>query len=91
MKWFSSISIKPEIAQLYLAVMDDIFKSNEGDRYSEIMRLKADFDKRMTMMDKAAEKLVNDELDKYAYKRLKENLTRECNEIRLRIDQLKTG
>ena len=89
MKWFSSISIKPEIAQLYLAVMDDIFKSNEGDRYSEIMRLEADFDKRMTMMDKAAEKLVNDELDKYAYKRLKENLTRECNEIRLRIDQLK--
>lgn len=40
-------------------------------------------------MDKAAIKLVNDELDKYAYKRLKENLSNECTEIRLRIDELK--
>ena len=31
-RWLGNISIKPEVAQLYLSVMDDIFKANEGDR-----------------------------------------------------------
>ena len=69
--------------------MEDVFKTNEGDRDSEIKRLEAEYNKKLTTMNKAAEKLVNDELDKYSYKRLKENLSRECSEIRLRIDELK--
>jgi site-specific DNA recombinase len=88
-RWLGDISIKPEVAQLYLSVMDDIFKANEGDRETEIKKLEADYIKHSAMMDKAAIKLVNDELDKYAYKRLKENLSYECTEIRLRIDELK--
>jgi site-specific DNA recombinase len=87
--WLGEISFQPETAQLYLAIMEDIFKTNEGDRDSEIKKLDAEYNKKLATMDKAAEKLVNDELDKYAYKRLKENLSKECTEIRLRIDELK--
>ncbi len=29
--WLKDISIKPELAALYLAVMEDVFKTNEGD------------------------------------------------------------
>jgi site-specific DNA recombinase len=89
LNWFSSVSIKPEIAQLYLAVMDDVFKSNEGDRDTQVKLLESEFNSKMQMKDKATEKLVNDDLDRYAYKRLTDKLTKECNEIRLQIDDLK--
>ena len=87
--WVSDISIKPEIAQLYLAVMKDIFKTNEGDRNLEIKRLEAEYGAKIEMKDKATEKFVKDELDRDTYKRLSEKITNECNETRLRIDELK--
>lgn len=88
-RWLCSISIKPEVAQLYLAVIEDIFKSNEGDREAEIKKLEAEYNKRLEMMDRAARKLINEELDKYAYNRLKLSLSKECTEIRVWIDDLK--
>ena len=69
--------------------MDDIFKANEGDREIEIKKLDAEYRKKLETMDKAAEKLVEGDLDKYAYKRLKENLSRECTQLRIRMDELK--
>lgn len=88
-KWLNDISFKSDEARLYLAIMEDIFKTNEGDRDFEIKNLEAEYKKKLETMDKAAEKLVLGDLDKYGYKRLKESLSRECTQLRLRIDELK--
>jgi site-specific DNA recombinase len=87
--WLNDISIKPEIASLYLAIMEDVFKTNEGDREADIKKLSIEVDKNLEMMDKAAKKLVNDELDKYGYNRLKESLSKENAVLRSRIADLK--
>jgi hypothetical protein len=69
--------------------MEDIFKTNEGDREAEIKRLESEYNKKMEIMDKAVEKLVLGELDKDGYNRLKEKLSIECTELRLKINDLK--
>lgn len=89
--WLNDISIKPEIASLYLAIMDDVFKTNEGDRQQEIKKLQKQIDDNVEMMDKSAKKFINDDLDKHDYKRIKESLSRECTELRSRIAELKSA
>ncbi len=74
--WLGDISIKPEMASLYLAVMEDVFKTNQGDRNAEIKKLQGEIDKNMELMDKSAKKFVNDDLDKFDYKRIKESLVK---------------
>jgi hypothetical protein len=88
-KWISSISLKPGIASLYLAVMEDIFKTKEGDRNIEIKKLEDEIAQNDELMDKATVKLINDELDKFAYNRLKEKTARETADLKQRILELK--
>ncbi|MBS1736285.1 MAG: recombinase family protein [Bacteroidetes bacterium] len=89
--WLNDISIKPEIASLYLAIMEDVYKTNEGDRQQEIKKLQKQIDENVEMMDKSARKFVNEDLDKHDYKRIKENLSRECAELRSKIAELKAA
>jgi hypothetical protein len=56
------------MAGLYLAIMEDVFKTNQGDRNAEIKKLQSEIDKNMELMDKSARKFVNDDLDKFDYK-----------------------
>lgn len=88
-KWLQSISLKPEIAQLYIEVMESVFKNNEEDREAEIIKLSHEIKKKQEMLDKAAKKLVNDELDKDDYKRLKDSLQMEIAGLKVRISELK--
>ncbi|MBI2730503.1 MAG: recombinase family protein [Sphingobacteriales bacterium] len=89
--WLNDISIKPEIASLYLAIMEDVFKTNEGERDAEIKKLNKQIAENVEMMDKTTKKFVNDDLDKYDYKRMKESLSRECTELRRQIAELKAA
>lgn len=89
--WLNDISIKPEIASLYLAIMEDVFKTNEGDREMEIKKLQKQINENIEMMDKSAKKFINDDLDKHDYKRIKESLSKECAELRSRIAELKAA
>lgn len=88
--WLGDISMKPEIGSLYLAVMEDVFKTNQGDRNVEIKNLQFEIDKNMELMDKSAKKFVNDDLDKYDYKRIKENLSKDNTELKAKIAELKS-
>ncbi len=88
-KWLSKISMKTEIGQLYLAIVEDVFKANEYDREAEILMLGGEINKKTEMLDKAARKLINDELDAIDYKRLKESLNTEISGLKMRISELK--
>lgn len=76
------------MADLYLAIMEDVFKTNQGDRNAEIKKLQSEIDKNVKLMDKSAKKFVFDDLDKFDYRRIKENLSKECAEIRSKIAEL---
>jgi site-specific DNA recombinase len=89
--WLNDISIKPEIASLYLAIMDDVFKTNEGDREAEVKKFEKLISENQQTLDRAVKKLVDDVLDKYGYNRIKENVARENAEYRTRIAELKAA
>ena len=89
--WLNDISIKPEIASLYLAIMDDVFKTNEGDREAEVKKFEKLISENQQTLDRAVKKLVDDVLDKYGYNRIKENVARENAEYRTRISELKAA
>ena len=87
--WLSSISLKPEIGALYQAVMEDIYKTKEGDRNIEIMKLKEKITANEELIDKATLKLINEDIDKNAYNRLKEKSIKEINDLKAHIADLK--
>ena len=88
--WLSDISFKPEIGSLYLAVMEDVFKTNEGDRETEIKKLETKITEETKFMDDAARSLVKGDLDKFAYNRMKENNAKTCANFRSKIAELKS-
>ncbi len=86
--WLDSLSIDPAIAELYLAVMDDIFKTEEGDREKDIKRLEKAAKDKEHMLVKAAEKLVTGDLDKWGYNTLRNNLSKEIAGLKKQIIDL---
>lgn len=87
--WLSDISFKSEIGSLYLAIIEDVFKTNEGDRDAEIKKLEAEYKKQTDFMDLATEKLITGDLDKNGYHRMKVNNAKKCADINNRISELK--
>src|SRR5665213_1212712 len=67
-KWLDDISFKPEVAQLYVSIMEDVFKTNEGDRDAEIKKLQGEVTKKNEMLEKATKKLINEEIDRIDFK-----------------------
>jgi len=88
-KWLNDITIKTEVAQLYLAVMEDVFKTNEGDRDTEIKKLETEIVNKTGMLSKATQKLISDEIDRNDFKRVKDSLNKESIDLQLRINELK--
>ncbi|MGP8216222.1 MAG: recombinase family protein [Bacteroidia bacterium] len=88
-QWLEKIALSPEMGALYLQVMEDIFKTNGKDREAEVLRLETEIKRNNETLDRAAKKLVNDELDKDSYKSLRESLLKETADLKLRIAELK--
>ena len=87
--WLNKISLKPEIAALHLAVMEDVFKVNEKDRAAEIVRLENGIKKNLEMLDKATKKLINDDIDKIDFQRIKDNIQNETADLKSKVLELK--
>jgi site-specific DNA recombinase len=87
--WLKNISMKPEIASLYVKVIEDVFKTNDGDRDLEIKKLRKLIDENTVMMEKTTKKYISDELDRNDFQRMKESLTKERLGFESRIAELK--
>lgn len=88
-KWLEMISMKSEYLELNLAVMKDIFNSEEGNKELEIAQLKKQKAEKQETLRKAGLKLVEDILDKSTYQSIKKKLEQEINEIDNRLSELK--
>jgi site-specific DNA recombinase len=86
--WLDSLSIDPAIAGLYLAVMQDIFKTEEGDRDKEIGRLDREISEKQQMLASATEKFVNNDLDKFSFNVLRDNANKQIGQLKKQKQEL---
>ncbi len=80
--YLSSLSIAPEVAELYLAVMEDIFKEKEGSRVTELARIETEMGKVQDKLFKTEEKFIEGEIPKDSFTRLKERYDQELQGLR---------
>lgn len=88
-QWIAHLCFKPEIAALYLAIIEDTFKMKEGDINAEIAKLEEQIKERTALLDKATGKLLNDDIDKNDFQRTKAGILNECAGFRNRINELR--
>ena len=87
--WLKDISIKPELAALYLAVMEDVFKTNEGDRDAEIKKLHEKIEANKELLRSSALKLAKDDIDKFVYHTVRDKVNEENRAFEYKITELK--
>ncbi len=68
--------------------MQDIFKTEEGDRDKEVGKLDREINEKQQNLIKAAEKLVSDDLDKWSFQVLRENLSKQIGELKRQKHEL---
>jgi site-specific DNA recombinase len=62
--YLKSVTIFPEISELYLAILEDTFKSNEGDRKKQIQGLKEHINDQKVKIEHCDDMLLNREIDR---------------------------
>ncbi len=75
--YISTFKVKPEIASLYLAVMEDIFIAEEGDRKKAFQKLDGEIAGFKSKLVKTDDLFIAGDLEKDSYKRMKDHYYRE--------------
>ncbi len=73
--------IAPEVAQLYLNMMEDIFKEQEGDREREVENVRREIGKMDDRLFRVDEKFVEGALEPDSYKRMKTRYAEEKRKL----------
>lgn len=88
--YLKSFQVHPEVSNLYMAIMEDIFKTKEGDREKEINRLQKNLAELETKLFKIDEMYVAGDLERDSYQRMKTSYKDEIQRLQMQIAQLKT-
>ena len=86
--WINEIGINEDVARLYLAIMEDIFKTNEGDRYKEIKRLETLLNDKREFQEKLTEKYILNGIEQDTYQRMNEKAKMEIGKLKFDIREL---
>ena len=76
-EYLKSLTIPSEVYELYMAVLEDTFNSNEGDRKKQIQGLKERIRDQEDKIARCDEMLLNREFDKEAHQRMIPKLKEE--------------
>ena len=90
-EWLDTFSFKPEIAQLYLEMVETKFKKEGSEKNKEIQKVKKELNVLENTLMKVEKKFVNDEIEKDSYLRLKESYRKEELKLKEYLLDLKTG
>lgn len=88
-KYLKTFKTHPEVLNLYLAVMEDIFKAKEGDRENQLMKLEQRIKELNAKLLKIDEMFINGELERDSYARLKKSAQNEEADLQSQHSQLK--
>lgn len=84
--YLKSLTIPSEVSELYMAILENTFKSNEGDRKKQIQGLKdriRDQEEKITRCDKM---LLNKDIDRETHQRMIPKLKEEIAILRKKIE-----
>ena len=87
--WLSTIKMNEDVAGLYLAIMEDIFKENEGDRDKEIKKLEVKKNENTELLKKSAMKLATDDIDKFVYHTVRDKVNEENRKYEQQVSEYK--
>ncbi|CAN5250410.1 recombinase family protein [soil metagenome] len=85
--WLSTIKMNEDVAGLYLAIMEDIFKENGVDRNKEIKKLEAKKSDNVELLKKSAMKLATDDIDKFVYHTVRDKVNEENSKYDQQISE----
>ncbi len=88
--YLKSFQVHPEVSNLYMAIMDDIFRTKEGDREKEIARFQKNLAEIESKLLKIDEMYVEDKLEKDSYQRMKVSSKDEIQRLQGLISRLKS-
>jgi site-specific DNA recombinase len=84
--YLKSITIPSEISELYMAILEDTFKTNEGDRKKQIQILKERINDQKLKIERCDDMLLNREIDRETHQRLISKLKEESAILRKKIE-----
>lgn len=84
--YLKSITIPSEISELYLAILEDTFKTNEGDRKKQIQGLKERIKDQEDKVARCDDMLLNREIDRETHQRMIPKLKEEITVLRKKIE-----
>ena len=83
---FESLTISSEVADLYMAILEDTFKSNEGDRKKQIQGLKERIRGQEEKIARCDEMLLNKDIDRETHQRMIPKLKEEIAILKKKIE-----
>jgi site-specific DNA recombinase len=87
--FLKTFKVYPEVANLYLAIIEDIFKSKEGDREKEIEHSQKGIKELEARLFKIDELYINGKLEDDSYRRMKMATKEELQKLTIKEAQLK--
>ncbi|PJD93505.1 MAG: recombinase family protein [Parachlamydia sp.] len=84
--YLKSLTIPPEIKELYMAILEDTFKSNEGDRKRQIQGLKDRIKDQEDKIARCDEMLLNKDIDRETHQRMIPKLKEEIAILKKKIE-----
>lgn len=84
--YLKSLTIPSEVSELYMAILEDTFKSNEGDRKKQIQGLKERVRDQEDKIARCDEMLLNREIDRDSHSRMISKLKEEIAILKKKIE-----
>lgn len=86
--YFDSVKVSKEVQALYMAVMEDIFKSNGSDTKKELNKLKQELKSAEERLDNLEEKYIMGDIEKDSYQRMKPKFKETIDEINFKLHEV---
>ncbi len=86
--YLKSFQVHPEVSNLYTAIIEDIFKTKEGDREKELDRFQKAVSELESQLLKIDRMYVTDNLEKDSYQRMKASYKEEIQRLQAQISRL---
>jgi site-specific DNA recombinase len=87
--YLKSFQVSFEVSSLYMAIMEDIFKTKEGDREKEIARYQKNLNELEAKLLKVDEMFVDGDLERDSYQRIKASTKDEIQRLQIQLSRLK--
>jgi hypothetical protein len=91
LKYFDDVAVKPEVSNLYVKVMESIFKANETQVDVDVKKTKESLSRAEGKLASLEEKYVMNEIEKDSYSFMKPKFKEEIKKSQSKLEELQGG